>query len=495
MTSKLKTGLKGLMATIFGAILLGGLFLPTFTPLSVAEEAEADRETITEAVQQSSMLVQMKQKLAQTQYRYYLLETNLERALGDLVSLQDMIEHLKIEVDKLELSITDTDKKILSVKRQKEVKKMDLEGLEEEAFMLELQLEDQKVLIGELMMILYVKRDIYYDEDGVNTVKVLASPDTVSETLQGIKYLDLIEELNEDETQKMIGLTEDLAGKWATIRRKQDELNNLDIKLATELNNQQEERDIQVALLDETVIEQSVLEVMLASSDDRKEDLLREIDALDRNVSLMQQKFSGTEVLLSSEQQDLISRIEEDMKEQFRSEEVANFLDMKWPVNPKDGLTAFFIDGGYQKAFGVQHYALDIRSKHGSNIYSPADGVVYDIIYDKDSTRYAYVMIAHRKGVMSLVGHVSGVTVEVGYFVSEGDIIALSGATPGSIGAGVRTTGPHLHFEVWQDGARVDPLKYLPLDEVPVEHLPEEYLAEIQKDLESEIKRLQGELN
>ncbi|MBT5517087.1 hypothetical protein HOK22_04210, partial [Candidatus Peregrinibacteria bacterium] len=123
MTSKLKTGLKGLMATIFGAILLGGLFLPTFTPLSVAEEAEADRETITEAVQQSSMLVQMKQKLAQTQYRYYLLETNLERALGDLVSLQDMIEHLKIEVDKLELSITDTDKKILSVKRQKEVKK------------------------------------------------------------------------------------------------------------------------------------------------------------------------------------------------------------------------------------------------------------------------------------------------------------------------------------------------------------------------------------
>ncbi|MBT5516398.1 M23 family metallopeptidase, partial [Candidatus Peregrinibacteria bacterium] len=306
---------------------------------------------------------------------------------------------------------------------------------------------------------------------------------------------DLIEELNEDETQKMIGLTEDLAGKWATIRRKQDELNNLDIKLATELNNQQEERDIQVALLDETVIEQSVLEVMLASSDDRKEDLLREIDALDRNVSLMQQKFSGTEVLLSSEQQDLISRIEEDMKEQFRSEEVANFLDMKWPVNPKDGLTAFFIDGGYQKAFGVQHYALDIRSKHGSNIYSPADGVVYDIIYDKDSTRYAYVMIAHRKGVMSLVGHVSGVTVEVGDFVSEGDIIALSGATPGSIGAGVRTTGPHLHFEVWQDGARVDPLKYLPLDEVPVEHLPEEYLAEIQKDLESEIKRLQGELN
>ena len=42
--------------------------------------------------------------------------------------------------------------------------------------------------------------------------------------------------------------------------------------------------------------------------------------------------------------------------------------------------------------------------------------------------------------------------------VLRGQVLGKTGAMPGTPGAGVRTTGPHLHFEVWQDGVRVDPL-------------------------------------
>jgi hypothetical protein len=73
-------------------------------------------------------------------------------------------------------------------------------------------------------------------------------------------------------------------------------------------------------------------------------------------------------------------------------------------------------------------------------------------------------------------------------------MIAFTGATPGSVGAGARTTGPHLHFEVWQDGARVDPLLYLPLEEVPSEDLPDSYIEEMQNDLENEIRQIQEAL-
>jgi len=103
-------------------------------------------------------------------------------------------------------------------------------------------------------------------------------------------------------------------------------------------------------------------------------------------------------------------------------------------------------------------------------------------------------MIAHRKGVMTLYGHISKPLVKPGEYIKRGQIIALSGATPGTVGAGVRTTGPHLHFEVWQDGVRVDPLQYLPLEEVPADSLPEKYLKERQNRLESQILELENAL-
>jgi len=66
-----------------------------------------------------------------------------------------------------------------------------------------------------------------------------------------------------------------------------------------------------------------------------------------------------------------------------------------------------------------------------------------------------YVVIEHGNGYQTLYAHLSKVSVSVGERVSQGELIGYGGRTG-------YATGPHLHFEVYVNGAVVDPLAYLP---------------------------------
>ena len=58
------------------------------------------------------------------------------------------------------------------------------------------------------------------------------------------------------------------------------------------------------------------------------------------------------------------------------------------------------------------------------------------------------VVIEHNNGMVSLYGHNSLVLVTSGEYVDASKTIALSGSTG-------RSTGPHLHFELWKDGSNL----------------------------------------
>ena len=85
---------------------------------------------------------------------------------------------------------------------------------------------------------------------------------------------------------------------------------------------------------------------------------------------------------------------------------------------------------------------------------------------------------------MTLYGHVSDIMVMDGQSVKAGDVIGLSGGTPGTKGAGLYTTGPHLHFEILKDGVHVDPLEYMNLAYLELDALPEKYVAKALGDKE-----------
>lgn len=131
-----------------------------------------------------------------------------------------------------------------------------------------------------------------------------------------------------------------------------------------------------------------------------------------------------------------------------------------WPVEPSLGISATFDDKEYEKRFGFPHHAVDIPTEQGTPIEAPADGVVAKI--SLNGLGYSYVVLEHDGGLQTIEGHIIDATVRQGDHVTAGQVIAHSGGQPGTLGAGLTTTGPHLHFAVRKDGVLVDPMGYLP---------------------------------
>ena len=100
----------------------------------------------------------------------------------------------------------------------------------------------------------------------------------------------------------------------------------------------------------------------------------------------------------------------------------------------------------------ANHTGIDFAGKHGSEIVAVADGVV-----TWSGDRYGYgimVEINHGNGYATRYAHNSENLVAVGDEVKKGQVVALMGETG-------RATGPNLHFEVLQNGRRVNPVKFI----------------------------------
>lgn len=116
----------------------------------------------------------------------------------------------------------------------------------------------------------------------------------------------------------------------------------------------------------------------------------------------------------------------------------------RWPSG--GSITQYFGENG--------HTGIDLATGAGSPVYAADGGVVVTAL----KLGYGYgwhLVIDHGNGYQTLYAHLSAFFVDYGERVGKGDRI-------GSVGSTGLSTGPHLHFEVTQNGVRVNPLKFLP---------------------------------
>ncbi len=123
-----------------------------------------------------------------------------------------------------------------------------------------------------------------------------------------------------------------------------------------------------------------------------------------------------------------------------------------WPVPSCTYLTSRF-GLRVHPIYGTtkSHTGVDIGAESGATIVAADGGTV--VIAGVNSGYGNCVMIDHGNGYKTLYGHMSSIAVTNGQTVSQGDTVGYVGST------GV-STGPHCHYEVWKDGARIDPEQF-----------------------------------
>lgn len=135
---------------------------------------------------------------------------------------------------------------------------------------------------------------------------------------------------------------------------------------------------------------------------------------------------------------------------------------LNWPLALPVRITAGFKDPAYKTAFSREHFGLDMGVSQGTDVLAAAEGVVTKVA--TDSTGYTYVIVQHDPDLYTIYGHLSKTLVKKDDPVVSGQVMAWSGGTPGTAGAGYFTSGPHLHFEVFSGGQFVDPQGLLPTE-------------------------------
>ncbi|HAL50275.1 MAG: Peptidase, M23/M37 family [Candidatus Uhrbacteria bacterium GW2011_GWD2_41_121] len=323
---------------------------------------------------------------------------------------------LQSDISMIENQVVLTELDIQATQIEIESQGLQLQIIEESIAQQEVQIQMQKEMLKEMIFELN-------KSDGVGFIEVLFSSNDFNDLFTEI---ELLETLNAD-IQNALEQTKEtklaLEENKADLQDRLDQLVDLQDELEGQkltLESQMEAKDV---LLDYTEQSESQYRVLLSQMRQEQQNITQQISALQLQMD------------------DMVSG----------SDDYVGETVFSWPLNGI--ITATFHDPTYpfRNIIG-EHNGLDIAAPAGTPIRAAAPGYVAWARYGNSYGNY--VMIIHANGYATLYAHMSSMVVSADQYVSRGDIIGYEGTTGFS-------TGPHLHFEVRENGIPVDPQLYL----------------------------------
>jgi murein DD-endopeptidase MepM/ murein hydrolase activator NlpD len=128
-------------------------------------------------------------------------------------------------------------------------------------------------------------------------------------------------------------------------------------------------------------------------------------------------------------------------------------------VTRKTGISGYFffapVKGSITSSFNLaeEHFGVDVASSENESVKATLDGTVISSGWNPED---GYVIqVQHSNNLISVYKHNAALLKKTGQFVKAGEPIAIIG------NSGEHSTGPHVHFEIWYNGAPVDPQEYV----------------------------------
>ena len=203
------------------------------------------------------------------------------------------------------------------------------------------------------------------------------------------------------------------------------------------------------------------------------------LDSLEHEIKLRDKYFNTINAIISGREPEVteaetdnsaagnydnltFTRSEQDslLRKQVEEEEQFNFVIRSRPPGSEEASISkihFFkpMEGIITNKFDRtgNHFGIDIVASPNEVVKSVLDGTVIMAAWTVETGNV--IQVQHQANILSVYKHNASLLKKIGDKVKAGDAIAIVG------NSGELTTGPHLHFEIWQNGKSVNPEDYI----------------------------------
>ena len=353
------------------------------------------------------------------------------------------IDKLKDELSGMNSEKSQLEKELKSIQSDKSAALAQKENIDKQINLLQSEISGVEKLIGEYeTLIEQTEQEIRENEEEearqyekfCQRVRAMEERGTISYwsvLFDSASFSDLLSAMDfiseiMDSDQKVI---DDLRALREQIEQKK-------ASLESSLAEQQSAKETLVAKKSELSTQRAAAEKVLAD--------------LKANEAQYKQVLSEKEAAMESQQAEIV-RLSRELAAQ--SGTTATSGGYIWPCSSRYVTSP--LGSRYTGIAGAStnHAGIDIgRVGYTTQAVAAKAGTVIISSYNK--YRGNYVVVSHGSGNTTTYQHLSSRSVSVGDKVAQGQVVGITGTT------GV-SSGPHLHFEITENGKIVDPLKYL----------------------------------
>ena len=404
-----KTGVERAIAVFMMMTITAALLMPLFVraePLTndLIKQSEKEKEGAEKSrAALKKGLTDVKQLIADLESAKGELETYIVKLDGDLTVIEENIDMLTDELEKKQEEIDET----------------------------KLKLEDAIWQSQQQYGLMKKRIQFVYEKGQKSNVEMILNATSFADFLNRAEYVARLSEYDRNMLDRYVETTQKITDIKTELEKEEAELTEAKGDLESE----------QDAL--EELISQKEIQIRTYQSDiNNKEAAVKEYEA---EIAAQNEIIKTLENRIAEERK----RLEAENKK-LRSYDGGMF---KFPC---PSYTRISDDYGNRihPVLGVEkfHNGVDLAAPSGSPILAAYDGDVVGAGYS--SSMGNYVMIDHGDSLITIYMHASQLYVSTGQSVSKGQKIAAVGSTG-------RSTGPHLHFSVRENGNYVSPWKYL----------------------------------